>query len=134
MTLSSIKQRLKAATPGPWKNDCENGQVETEDWRILICERVGNSVRKADADYMYAEKISEVEKLLSYDNEDDMEFIAHSRTDIEALVACVEVMRDALEYFQHSPAYDNVIGQLIAAEQGVVQEALAACDKILGEK
>ena len=35
-------ERVEKATPGPWKYDCGNGQVETTEWRVLICERVGN--------------------------------------------------------------------------------------------
>jgi len=81
MTPKELAEGLRladAATPGPWKYDNGNGQVETLEWRVLIAERVGNLERKRDAQGMTAYGYPEVKKLLLYDNEDDMEFIAWS--------------------------------------------------------
>ena len=78
MTLSSIKARLKAATPGPWTFTGDNnysGNVVYGD----VSDRGGYYLR--DSSQYLA----------------DDEFIAHSISDIEALVKCVEVMREALK-------------------------------------
>jgi hypothetical protein len=99
MTLQHLKELAEKATPGPWKYDCGNGQVETEEWRVLIAERVGNYKRRKDCEYMYSGKIKEVEKLLSHDNEIDMEYIAALSPEIIlALLNAVEALKLITEY------------------------------------
>ena len=84
--IDDILERASRATPGPWRNDCGNGQVETEDARIEICNRVGNSARKEDVAYRFGVEVpNDVASLLSFDNEDDMDFIAAARTDVVVL-------------------------------------------------
>lgn len=97
--LKEIKKRLSKATPGPWKYDTGNCEVETSDWRISICSQTGNLERdrEALAMYDYGDGLpDEVAKLLRFDNDLDMEFIANSRADIEWLVAEIERLQTKL--------------------------------------
>lgn len=82
LKLSDLKQLAEWCTPGRWKYDIGNGQVETEDHRILICNRAGNYERRQDAIDMhgadYRSHFSEIEAILLKDNNFDMEFIAQA--------------------------------------------------------
>ena len=108
--LREYVEQSKKATPGPWKNDCGNGQIETLDWRVLIAERVGNYGRRKDVEGMYPDyaedKIPEVEALLAYDNENDMDFIAASRT-LGPLAA--EKLLEALDVIEWYANGDNYL-------------------------
>jgi hypothetical protein len=79
-------ERAEKATIGPWIYDLGNGEVETSEHRVTICNRAGNLERKQDVEHRYGDEIPlEVIKLLQADNNDDMEFIAHARTDVPEL-------------------------------------------------
>jgi hypothetical protein len=104
--LKKLRDLCEKATPGPWKNDCGNGQVETEDLRVVICNREGGLGRLEDCLSMYCRECEgdifeaakelpeEVQQLLKYDNEDDMEFIAEARTAIPKLLDEVESLKE----------------------------------------
>jgi hypothetical protein len=105
--LKKLRDLCEKATPGPWKNDCGNGQVETEEDRVIICNRCGNYDRLLDCFGMYGIRNEEdtdilnakkqlpedIQQLLKYDNEDDMEFIAEARTAIPKLLDEVERLK-----------------------------------------
>ena len=74
--LDEIKKRIEASTPGPWRKE-GNGAV----WGP--CGDTG-SMRVAMVGYA------------SFD-ESNTNFIAHSRTDLPALVEVVDAARDCLE-------------------------------------
>jgi hypothetical protein len=96
--LKQLKELCTNATPGPWRNDCGNGEVETLEWRVPICRRVGNFERREEATGTYRKQHPEVKHLLSFDNEADMDFIAEARTAIPKLIEEVERLREALEF------------------------------------
>jgi hypothetical protein len=113
MSLSSIKARLKAATPGPWKlvtpksyRSYRNG---TPRWARVISD---STEIKLFADFTFTKN----------DPRPDAEFISHSRQDIEALVACVETMREAL--------YKGTTGSC-ECTWSLNKKALSDVDKIL---
>jgi hypothetical protein len=128
--LKKLRDLCEKATPGPWKNDCGNGQVETEDLRVVICNREGGLGRLEDCLSMYCRECEgdifeaakelpeEVQQLLKYDNEDDMEFIAEARTAIPKLLDEVESLKeenaslretlsDIVKYYGHPIHEDN---------------------------
>ncbi len=71
--LAQIEKRVKAATPGPWVGYKKSILGRTK-------EQIGSWVSSAPIN-----------------KEADRLFIAHSRTDIERLLACHKVMWEALE-------------------------------------
>lgn len=74
--LDAIKDRLKRATPGPWFTAPSDGCTE------------GSSCRSIWAHHPYPHR------MMNCVLEEDAEFIAHSRTDIERLVRAVEILRE----------------------------------------
>jgi hypothetical protein len=123
MTLSSIKQRLKAATPGPWTKHEHIKDADGNHSIAIPCAimRARGMPSNAQIDASMREGSA------------NAEFIVHAPEDIEALVACVEVMREALEGMlnAHKCGCEPIsLGGWTCPSH----EALAACDKILGEK
>lgn len=78
--LSEIRERLKRATPGPWKGDRHDGSVKYA--------LIGDGERKV------LSLDSEAPGFFSFYDE---EFIRHSRADIEALLEMIEEKDDALK-------------------------------------
>lgn len=98
--IQHLLDLVQWATPGPWKNDCGNGQVEHDDTRITICNRMGNYERRIEYLDMHALPWGapiddeEVEKLLTYNNDDDMDFIAAARDYLPRLLVEVIAWRE----------------------------------------
>lgn len=90
--LQEIRERLEAATPGPWLVDGMNSghsQYEMERWVVT-----------ENGDYIC--DMSSYERVVLNDTvrdegEADQRFIAHSRSDVEALLGAVE---DVLEHVE----------------------------------
>lgn len=88
--LTRLEDHCSYATPGPWKFDIGNGQVETTQDRLLICERIGNLERKKDMLEMRSGSLDgKLKELLSHDNNSDMEFIALAREAVPFLLMLV---------------------------------------------
>ena len=111
LDLEAIKARIKSATPGPWEvwNDREITQADT--LKAFVVEQPA-TCRPADA-----------------------EFIAHARTDVEALVAEVErlLAREAsvLPLLIEVMAWlvnDQVRGPFNASREALIQRLSAALD------
>lgn len=98
MKLNELKELAQKATPGPWKHDDGNHQIETSGHRILICDAASNFTRKVDAEYMYGENIpDDVNGILKYDNDDDMEFISAANPQVVIqLIERIEKLSEAL--------------------------------------
>lgn len=87
--LDRIKERLKGITPGPWKADYGNWEIESENEetsRDSICSFAPSDRTRVDGT----------------DNPihfmDDAEFIAHARSDIPRLIEEIERLKDQLIY------------------------------------
>lgn len=78
--LNAIKERVAKATPGPWESE------ETVEGHIDIF--------NPNEDYAVCQTGNETYDCL---NDGDTEFIKHAITDVPALVAEVERLRQALE-------------------------------------
>ena len=88
--LQVIKKRVEGATVGPWRLDLWDG--------LLISEVTKGVVLKAGQGRMI--------KAAS----EDVKFIAHAREDIPALIAEVERLREALEFYANERVYMANIG------------------------
>lgn len=96
--LEEMKKVGENATPGPWRNDCGNGEVETEAYRVKICNRAGNYDRKVATERIWCSGVpEEAANLLKYDNEEDMNFIATARNNWEKLIKLNEILLEACE-------------------------------------
>lgn len=94
--LLSIKARLSNATPGPWRYDSGNGEVESSHpghYRIAVCHRDDLLERKEHCENM----------MLGYNPpyfpvtpDDDMEFIAHAWEDISYLIQVIEGLYESV--------------------------------------
>lgn len=80
--LNAIKERVAKATPGPWESE------ETVEGHIDIF--------NPNEDYAVCQTGNETYDCL---NDGDTEFIKHSITDVPALVAEVERLREALSIY-----------------------------------
>lgn len=76
--LAEIKARCEAATPGPWTNRRDRRVIRTTRY---VSDVIAHVEQQPYNDYVH------------FQNGD---FIAHARTDIPALVAEVERLREAL--------------------------------------
>lgn len=89
LDLTAIRARAEAATPGPWRRD-------------------GNhlaKIRGFDGDTVARIVYESNEEGFGPQNEADATFIAHARTDIPALCAEVERLRDLVRH-QRGPLHD----------------------------
>lgn len=91
--LNAIKERAEKATPGPWlvapeKCGPEGQGVYESDGFGCICE-VGDPYPRGNNR-----------------PQENMEFIAHAREDVPALVAEVERLRKALSYYADEKHYE----------------------------
>lgn len=106
--LQQIKDRLERTTPGPWKWDFGNRQVESENdlsYRDGVCS-LANSSR--DGIYGRFNKIND---------SCDGEFIASCPTDISNLLAVISIYQEALEKFSsHVPRVDATMEEKIMNE------------------
>jgi len=95
--LKAMKERLEKATPGPWKATTEvvtnvAGGRHSMGWEVAgPCE----SITFGDGEYGYG----------AIPEQADAEFIAHSRTDMEKLIAEVERLRERAEFFKAFTPY-----------------------------
>ena len=110
--LAEIRARVEAATEGPWTAEYSGEQ--------------GNCVLPPG--YRSTREAVAVTRLLSA--QADAEFIAHSRTDLPALLAAVEAVREkctlAIEEFE-DPTYEaNGYALGIAAASRAILTALTA--------
>lgn len=124
--LEEVSRRAKAATPGAWyAHHCAAGKG-TGCW----CKVVGTA---ADPEAHDMDSVISMGAV----GAKDADFIAHSRTDIEKLLAIVETQRKALAlaasggtttYFR-----DKKIGFIDAISKGpseIAREALIECERI----
>jgi hypothetical protein len=85
--LEQIRKADSEATKGPWNYDCGNGQIEADKfrqpiadrcntWDIDTCGKLGKSIPEA---------------------EENMEFIALSRTALPQAASIIEALTEALE-------------------------------------
>lgn len=81
--IAEIKERVAAATPGPWKHDWGNWDVEGPN-RENIAD-ISSGYRYQEPDKSFHSKA---------DPHDDAEFIAHARTDIPLLLERIEQLED----------------------------------------
>lgn len=88
--LNAIKERVAKATPGPWESE---GTLEGH-----------NDIFNPDEAYVICQTGNE-----NYDclNDGDTEFIKHAITDVPALVAEVERLREALSYYADASRYGS---------------------------
>jgi len=97
--LEAIRQRLKNATPGPWRSSVE-GPYEMR-------------VAETDTMNVYASVKVEIDM-----QTDDAELIAHAPDDLRTLLACVDEMRGALkEISSVSTYYDNTLHMCVTATE-----------------
>jgi hypothetical protein len=87
--LKAMKERLERATPGPWvKKDLEEGQ-----WVLRSQSAPNFGIPVLD------EYLKHHQPYIAYGiNHRDANLIAHSRTDMEKLIAEVERLRAAFDY------------------------------------
>lgn len=81
LDLEAIKARCEAATPGPWRGLSSP---------IIYGLGIG----------IYREEIDGEEKVARALPNDDQIFIAHARTDVPALVAEVERLREQIDEYK----------------------------------
>lgn len=93
--LAQVKARAEKATPGPWCgiDFLTNGPNTSEGPGLTI------HLRPLDAGTALLCHTTDL-------TEDDQKFIAHSRTDIEKLLAIIEVYRSALDHYSKLQDWD----------------------------
>lgn len=103
IVFSELKKLAERATPGPWVYDSGNGQVETKNWRIIICERYTDLERRYDANGMYPGGLpEEVEKLLTHRNDDDLDFMGAANPEtVIKMIDLIDTYEYALKYISH---------------------------------
>lgn len=85
MSLDAIRQRLNAATPGPWfsvVNDLIGGRA------VTAVDKPMHAIDHRRGDRVVADMLN---------TDADAEFIAHAREDVEHLLAIAEAVRAYLE-------------------------------------
>lgn len=87
-TLEQLKELCEKATPGPWKYDYGNWQVESEHKEFY---------RNVVADWCGWDERNEISKNSSIDPINDFEFIAASRTAVPELIHRLEVTERLLK-------------------------------------
>lgn len=117
--LVEIKARAAKATEGPWEWFAEDGpskyfpgdsglrKVGGEPWKDYVL--TGDAVGAAGSGWINAEQ-------------EDMEFIAHARTDVPDLVAEVEKLRAAL---------DELVGIVNAHRRARGSDCCGCCDVVV---
>ncbi|MDM5229675.1 hypothetical protein [Lysinibacillus pakistanensis] len=100
--LNAIKQRVEKATIGPW---CVNEEIDG------IYDGCRTVVKAPNAPSKWATRIVSVgqtRRHIRKDAESNIEFIAHAREDVPALVAEVERLREALGFYANADNYEPV--------------------------
>ncbi len=77
--LNQIHDRLSLATPGPWKHDSGNMEVETLKGRFVVCELTSDYTGDMNG------------RMPGIDYYNDGEFIASAPTDLALLLRIVEL-------------------------------------------
>ncbi len=90
LNLDPIKARCEAATKGPWEWDTTTS-AETQTLQTLLSDTASGLVIAPSVGVGFTESVIEIGLDVSAE---DRDFIAHSRTDIPALVEEVERLRD----------------------------------------
>lgn len=96
--LQKIRERAEKATPGPWlyRSDTSSEQaIECEECGTEFPEQ-GYSLRSTDQYEVLHGELYGMESLCKPNGE----FIAHARTDIPRLLACVERLVEELEWLK----------------------------------
>ena len=95
--LQVIKDRYEKAASGPWEFKDDNEGTEYRPFWVV-------SENNADSGEWLAE--------IHVGSELDAEFIAHARQDVPALIAEVEQLREALEFYASTKTYEaDVVSQ-----------------------
>lgn len=117
MKLEYLRSLYDNATPGPWKNDSGNGQVESEDktyYRAVVCDRAESfrwdPITSTSSDPRY-EMCPDVVRI---DPEADMEFIAYSRA---ALPLLLNVAQEAKLFVDSYEVFFETYGGLVSGEK-----------------
>ena len=93
--LNTIKQRVEKTTPGPWIVAPEK------------CGPEGQSVYESDS-FGWICEVGDPYPRGNNRPQENMEFIAHAREDVPALVAEIERLREALEFYANADNYEPV--------------------------
>lgn len=101
LNLDPIKKRVSEATPGPWYETCENGSIILSD----------------------NPKLSRVVDGEGIVTNGDTKFIAHSRQDVDDLIAEIERLRNGIVFFQNETDCDETWDYLNNLYQGTEQKA-----------
>ncbi len=103
--LQAIKQRVDAATPGPWtaKARASDGYVDS----FLGVEVEGPPDAQRG----------------QFSRMEDADFIAHARDDVPALVAEVEQLRAEVDQLQSKLAYKDLDFRIIFAAEAMYRQA-----------
>lgn len=89
--LDAIRERLSAATPGPWEAMCaDSGHSKFELDCSVITESMGDVICQMDSLWRVTDNEAPEAKT---DGRHDAWFIAHAPTDVAALLAEVERLR-----------------------------------------
>ena len=101
--IEEIRQRLENATPGPWESD----RGATDGALTGNCnDAEGASVMAGERDYIIiGGSQDEQGGCVGVCMNADAEFIAHSITDVEALLEVLDLMTDALEFYAAPQTY-----------------------------
>lgn len=91
--LKAIRERLNAATPGPWKADCKPGDCVVWGPEGLTRE-TSEAYRVAPVFLMNLAKGSDEPVAFDLREKANAEFIAHARTDVEELLNLVEMLME----------------------------------------
>lgn len=94
--LEDIKERLSKATKGEWFNPKDGDSVQA---------------------YVERDDYANSYQICLVDREEDLEFIAHSKADVEWLIESLEATSKALVEFRDG-------SKLLAKENGIMKEAL----------
>lgn len=95
--LDAIRQRLNAATPGPW-----HGEHELYEGRELPCMEIGNYGWVCAGERAPAYDVDSEQGMA------DAEFIAHARQDIPDLLAEIDRLQAELKAAQVIPLGDHL--------------------------
>jgi beta-lactamase class A len=124
--LAEIRARVDAATEGPWEDVVDDLNDDVDVWRD------GESrLWVANTGEVFTASAQRARQILA-----DAEFIAASRTDLPALLAAVEAVREkctlAIEEFEDPVYEDNGYALGIVAASRTLLNALTAALEVEG--
>ena len=133
-SLLGILARVRAASPGPWALETEQGDAEYSTnppypyaFRGPVNQPMLDSIKGVPAEYAHTDYVTEITDMTL----EDAEFMAHARRDVPALVACTLALLDlvVLKDGPRDAAYEQAKPKAWLAAKG----ALAALTPNLRE-